>query len=325
MSTSNHRLCLVLVIKEIFVRTGGKTISKRHLRAIVRVICGESPEDALLYDDVVVRNLGEQRVNLNDVLEGRPDTGVWVILGFGTNYGKEFRITSPLVRRPKNSGGPSSRQHHLVDMVVPPHAFRPLVTEQQQAGSVPRPLLPATVDDNNRRSRGHPAGQHRSRREQRQAASLPAYDNYQAEFPGGENDSSAAGTALAPIASAPGDASAAWTYSSAHQPQYPSAATVAGDHRTSHGYGASYGYGNSTGYYPPPMSASSSSQPLYDFDWADGQSQNPPVPWNQIESYRSFQENKAAHDFWKWDREAQKWKHVDEDTGEIIYCPDELD
>jgi len=63
----------------------------------------------------------------------------------------------------------------------------------------------------------------------------------------------------------------------------------------------------------------------FDYDHLDPTSDAPPVSWRQVESYASFYENTQAHEFWDWDKDEMKWKHVDQETGEVLYCPDELD
>ena len=63
----------------------------------------------------------------------------------------------------------------------------------------------------------------------------------------------------------------------------------------------------------------------FDYDWADANADEPPVPWEEVPSYIDFHANRVAHDYWKWDPDVQKWKHIDEKTGETIYCPAELD
>jgi hypothetical protein len=63
-----------------------------------------------------------------------------------------------------------------------------------------------------------------------------------------------------------------------------------------------------------------------DYDWADPNSNDPPVEWSQIEAYRSYHD-KEAYNFWQWDQAAQRWKHESADSKTIIWCPreEELD
>lgn len=63
----------------------------------------------------------------------------------------------------------------------------------------------------------------------------------------------------------------------------------------------------------------------FNFDWADKEADEPPIPWEQVQSYTDFHDNKAAHEYWQWDRREMKWRHVDAETGEVLYCPAELD
>ena len=64
---------------------------------------------------------------------------------------------------------------------------------------------------------------------------------------------------------------------------------------------------------------------VFDYDWADAQADNPPIPWDQVQAYTDFHDNKDAHEYWKWDPKELKWRHEDAETGEVVYCPSELD
>ena len=63
----------------------------------------------------------------------------------------------------------------------------------------------------------------------------------------------------------------------------------------------------------------------FDFDWSDEQADKPPIPWEDIQSYVDFHENRAAHEYWEWDRAVLKWRHVDAETGQAVFCNTGLD
>lgn len=63
----------------------------------------------------------------------------------------------------------------------------------------------------------------------------------------------------------------------------------------------------------------------FNFDWSDERGDKQPVPWKEIQSYVDFHENRDAHEYWEWDREVLKWRHVDAETGEAVFCNAELD
>lgn len=63
----------------------------------------------------------------------------------------------------------------------------------------------------------------------------------------------------------------------------------------------------------------------FDYDWADEGADTPPIPWARIQSYTDFHDNKSAHNYWQWDKNELKWRHVDAQTGEIVFCSSELD
>jgi len=88
--------------------------------------------------------------------------------------------------------------------------------------------------------------------------------------------------------------------------------------------------GHSSSQYPGNTSSDYTNLPttsriLFNYDHADPFSDEPPVPWQEIESYHSFYENTQARQFWSWDQTELKWKHFDAETGETLVCPDELD
>lgn len=72
-------------------------------------------------------------------------------------------------------------------------------------------------------------------------------------------------------------------------------------------------------------SARSQGDGSFDFDWSDEKGDEPPVTWTEVQSCVDFKENREAHEYWEWDREVLKWRHVDAKTGEVVFCNAELD
>ncbi|SPO04894.1 uncharacterized protein DNG_07579 [Cephalotrichum gorgonifer] len=64
---------------------------------------------------------------------------------------------------------------------------------------------------------------------------------------------------------------------------------------------------------------------LFNYDPHDSASDPPPIPWEEVQSYTDFRDNKEAHAYWKWDPAMLMWTHTDADTGEVVFCPSELD
>lgn len=65
--------------------------------------------------------------------------------------------------------------------------------------------------------------------------------------------------------------------------------------------------------------------PAFDYDWADENADTPPISWDEIQSYTDFHDNRRSHSYWQWDRNELKWRHVDAQTGEVVFCSPELD
>ena len=63
----------------------------------------------------------------------------------------------------------------------------------------------------------------------------------------------------------------------------------------------------------------------FNFDWADENADEPPIAWEKVQAYTDFHDNKEAHQYWQWDMKEMKWRHVDPETGEVVYCSSELD
>jgi hypothetical protein len=63
--------------------------------------------------------------------------------------------------------------------------------------------------------------------------------------------------------------------------------------------------------------------------WGYSQQHTSPSPAQLQAHYASgwtgSGQDHGREDFWTWSISAQKWQHVDSDSGEVIYCPDELD